>query len=183
MNVGAEELRAILQAYKQVADASWPELHPAMAGNAASWPRAAAPELQQELDGYLRESAQRSQVRVFYKLGAGLEFAGCNDHFAKDAGLSRQALIGLDDFSPQLPWAAQAAKYRADDKEIVDSGKPQLDILERQTNSSGAISWIRVGKTPVRGATGVIGLLGMYESLDDKTAQRLYLERSRAGGR
>jgi hypothetical protein len=183
MNVGAEELRGVLQAYKQVADASWPELHPTMAGNAASWARAAAPELQQELDGYLRESAQRSQVRVFYKLGAGLEFAGCNDHFAKDAGLSRQTLIGLDDFSPKLPWAAQAAKYRADDKEIVDSGRPQLDILERQTNSSGSISWIRVGKTPVRTAGGVIGLLGMYESLDDKTAQRLYLERSRAGGR
>jgi len=183
MNVGVEELRAVLQAYKQVADASWPDLHPAMAARATSWSRASAPELQQELDGYLRESAQRSQVRVFFKLGPGLEFAGCNDHFATDAGLTRQALVGLDDFSPKLPWAAQAAKYRADDKEIVDSGRAQLDILERQTNSSGAISWIRVGKTPVRSAAGVIGLFGMYESLDDKTAQRLYLERSRAGSR
>lgn len=183
MTVGADELRGVLQAYKQVTDASWPDLHPEMAARSAGWARAGAAELQQELDGYLRESALRSKVRVFYKLGAGLTFAGCNDHFAKDAGLTPQALVGLDDFSPQLPWAAQAAKYRADDKEIVDSGTPQLDILERQTNSSGAVSWIRVGKTPVRGAAGVIGLFGMYEPLDDKTAQRLYLERSRAGGR
>jgi hypothetical protein len=184
MNVGAEELRAILLAYKQVADASWPDLHPAMAARAASWARAAAPELQQELDGYIRDSSdKRRAVRVFYKLGPNLEFAGVNDHFASDAGLTPATLVGLDDFSKQLPWAAQAGKYRADDKEVVDGGIAKLDILERQTGSSGAITWVRVGKAPIRTAAGVVGILGMYEVLDDKTAQRLYLERSRAGGR
>ena len=89
--------------------------------------------------------------------------------------------MGLDDFSGRLPWAAQAAKYRADDKEICDAGTERLDILERQTSSSGAVTWVRVGKAAIRTAQGaVIGILGMYEILDDKTAQKLYLARSKS---
>jgi len=184
MNVGADELRGILEAYKRVADASWPDLHPAMAARAASWGRAGESALQQELEGYLRDSSDKSRaVRVFYKLGPALEFAGVNDHFANDAGLTAAMLLGLDDFSPMLPWAAQAAKYRADDKEVVDAGLAKLDILERQTGPSGSVTWVRVGKAPIRTAAGVIGIHGMYELLDDKTAQRLYLERSREGRR
>jgi hypothetical protein len=150
--------------------------------NAARWAFADEAELRRELEGYLRESSDpRRAVRVFYKLGPGLEFAGCNEHFARDAGLSVAELVGLDDFSPRIPWAAQAAKYRADDKEIVDSGTPRLDILERQTSSSGAVTWVRVGKAPIRTEQGAtIGILGMYEVLDDKTAQQLYLARSKS---
>jgi hypothetical protein len=182
MNVGAEELRAILDAYRQVRDGSWPELHPSMNVNAGMWSFASEDDLRRELEGYLRESSDpRRAVRVFYKLGPGLEFAGCNEHFAKDAGVPASEMVGLDDFSPRIPWAAQAAKYRADDQEIVASGTARLDILERQTSSSGTITWVRVGKAPIRTAAGaVIGILGMYEVLDDKTAQQLYLARSRS---
>jgi hypothetical protein len=181
MNQGADELRAILQAYRQVADASWPELHPTMAARAAAWPRAGADELKKELDGYVSDSSDpRRVVRVFYKLGPAFHFGGCNAHFANDAGLPAAEIVGLDDFSSKLPWSAQAAKYRADDKEVFDSGQPKLDILERQTSSSGAVTWVRVGKAPIRTPAGVIGIFGMYEVLDDKTAQRLYRERSKS---
>jgi hypothetical protein len=182
MNVGADELRAILAAYREVRDASWRDLNPAMDVNAARWAFSSEDELRGELEGYLRESSDpRRAVRIFFKLGSGLVFAGCNEHFAKDAGLGVAELVGLDDFSPRIPWAAQAAKYRSDDKEIVDSGSARLDILERQTSSSGSITWVRVGKAPIRTAQGaVIGILGMYEVLDDKTAQQLYLARSKS---
>jgi hypothetical protein len=182
MHVGTEELRAILAAYREVRDASWPELNPGLDVRAARWAFAGEDELRRELEGYLRESSDpRRSVRVFYKLGPGLVFAGCNEHFAKDAGLSVAELVGLDDFSPRIPWAAQAAKYRADDKEICDAGTSRLDILERQTGSSGVVTWVRVGKAPIRTSQGaVIGILGMYEVLDDKTAQQLYLARSKA---
>jgi hypothetical protein len=50
-----------------------------------------------------------------------------------------------------------------------------LDIVERQQSSSG-ISWMRVGKTPIRQADGsVIGLLGMYEPLDAEEGGRLFV--------
>jgi hypothetical protein len=181
VNVGADELRAILQAYRQVADASWPDLHPDMRARAAAWPKASADELKKELAGYIRDSSDpRRVVRVFYKLGPAFVFGGCNAHFANDAGLTAADIVGLDDFSTKLPWAAQAAKYRADDKEVFDSGAAKLDILERQTSSSGTVTWVHVGKAPIRTAAGVIGIFGMYEVLDDKTAQRLYRERSRS---
>ena len=82
---------------------------------------------------------------------------------ATDAGLhSASEMIGLDDYSKRLPWSLQAAKYRADDQGVVKRGVPMLDIVERQQSSSG-ISWMRVGKTPIRRADGsVIGLFGMY---------------------
>lgn len=155
-----------------------------MAKRSARWPGASESELQAELAEYVKEaSAPTCPVRVFWKLGPKYAFGGCNDHFASDAGLPAAELVGLDDFDKRLPWQAQAMKYRADDKEVFTGGKPKLDILERQTGTSGAVIWVRVGKTPIRTAAGtVVGILGMYEVLDDKAAQKLFFERSRAGG-
>jgi hypothetical protein len=183
MPTGAEELRGVLAAYLEVKNASWPDLHRGMAKRAAHWPAMSEAELRAELDGYLAEvSGPDYPVRVFWKLGPKFLFAGCNDRFARDAGFpGPKDLLGLDDFSPKLPWQAQAAKYRADDKEVFDSGKAKLDILERQTSASGATVFVRVGKAPVRTAAGeVIGILGMYEVLDEKTAQKLFFERAHA---
>ncbi|HVQ76289.1 MAG TPA: hypothetical protein VMT79_12235 [Candidatus Binatia bacterium] len=163
--------------------ASWPSLHPAMEQRAASWPSADEAALQSELDGYLAETAAPGcAVRVFWKLGPRFLFAGVNGHFARDAGLAASLLLGTDDFDPRLPWAAQAAKYRADDQEVYDTGKAKLDILERQTSTSAAVMWVHVGKAPIQTAGGVIGVLGMYELIDDKTAQKLFFKRTKAGG-
>lgn len=145
----------------------------------ARWATATEVDLRAELESYLKETdAPGCHVRVFWKLGSKFAFAGLNGHFAKDAGVSAADLLGADDFDSRLPWAAQAAKYRADDKEVYDSGQPKLDILERQTSSSAAVTWVHVGKAPVRAAKGVIGILGMYEVVDDKTAQKIFFRKS-----
>ena len=105
MDNSADELRAILTAYQQVAAASWPDLNPSMKSHAARWSTASATELRSELDGYLREVAPpRSNVRVMWKTGPKYLFAGCNEMFAKDAGLTPSELIGADDFDKRLPW-------------------------------------------------------------------------------
>jgi hypothetical protein len=179
----AEEIRAVLAAYRNVKDASWPSLHPQMSARAKRWPEANEAELRSELDGYLAEaSAPTCPVRVFWKLGPQFVFGGCNLHFATDAGLAAPAeIVGLDDFSPKLPWRAQADKYRADDKEVFQ-GAAKLDILERQTSAKGATVFVRVGKAPITTASGrAIGILGMYEVLEEKAAQKLFFERSRGG--
>jgi len=185
MSTPGDAVRAVLAAYREVMNASWPQLHPAMAKRASHWTFAREDELRAELQGYLKDaSAPTSPVRVFWKIGPKFLFGGCNEHFAHDAGLGNAAeLIGLDDYSPKLPWRAQAAKYRADDKEVYEKGLANLDILERQTSGTGAVQWVRVGKTPIRTAAGeVIGILGMYELLDEKQAQKLFFERSKSGG-
>jgi hypothetical protein len=176
----ADVLRAILAAYKMVMEASWSGLHPAMAERASRWPSATQASLANELAEYLQASSQASQrVRVFWKLGSGFKFGGCNDLFARDAGMNRpEELIGTDDFDRRLPWGHQAAKYRQDDEAVFKSGTPKLDILERQ-QSTTAITWVRAGKAPIRKTTGeVIGIFGMYELLDGETGRKLFSARN-----
>lgn len=158
-------------------DASWPDLHPAMASRAAQWPTSGAAELETELRQYLAETDQRSRVRVFWKLGDGFVFGGCNDHFAADAGLPAREIAGIDDFDKRLPWMAQAAKYRADDEEVYRTGHPKLDILERQKSAAG-ITWVLAGKAPIRAGGSVIGILGMYEVLEGEAARRMLAQRA-----
>jgi hypothetical protein len=176
----AEALRAVLAAYRTVMEASWPALHPTMAAAAQRWPAASAESLEAELSDYLRASADSpNAVRVFWKLGTDFRFGGCNDLFARDAGMARAAdLIGLDDFDRRLPWGHQAAKYRLDDEAVFKSGEAKLDILERQQSSTG-ITWVRAGKAPIRHASGeVLGILGMYELLDAERGRRAFAERN-----
>lgn len=176
-----EVLWGVLAAYRTVKDASWPDLHPGMAEAAARWESASEEELRAELDGYVAETdAPGCDVRLFWKTGRDLVFGGCNASFARDAGLGGPSeLIGLDDFSGKLPWLAQAAKYRADDEEVVGSGQAKLDILERQKSSTGVV-WVLVGKAPVVAGGSAIGVLGMYQVLDRETGHRLFSQRAQA---
>lgn len=176
--MSAEELRSVLAAYQQVAAASWPDLHPAMAANALRWPRRSESELRAELEGYLLEAnPPRSNVRVFWKLGPQFRFAGCNALFAKDAGMPHEELMGKDDYDKRLPWFPQAAKYRMDDEDVFKSGKANLDILEHQKSSTG-MTWVKAGKAPIKSDDGkVIGIFGMYEVLDGATGRRLFAKR------
>ena len=179
MSGSAEHTRAILTAYQQVMAASWPDLHPEMVGRAPGWASGSPEALSQELEGYLRAASRpECPVRVFWKLTPDYKFGGCNDHFARDAGVPAADLVGADDFDRRLPWVHQAAKYRADDEAVVRSGRAKLDIIERQRSATGTITWVRVGKAPLRTMAGVIGILGMYEMLDADTGRRLFAKQS-----
>ena len=170
--------RAVLEAYKKVAEPSWPHLHPNMAARSRYWSTATEEQLKAELAGYLAEaSAPQCSVRIFWKLAPDFAFGGCNAHFASDAGLPAAEMIGITDFDRRLPWRLQAAKYRTDDRRVFETGEADLDIIERQQSAAGAITWVRAGKAPIRTATGtVLGILGMYELLDADTGRRLFGE-------
>jgi hypothetical protein len=184
MTSNADQARGVLLAYQQVMAASWPTLHPEMADRSQAWATASEATLNAELEGYIRQASDpKCPVRVFWKVGSGLKFAGCNEHFAHDAGLPKAQLIGTDDFNPKLPWKHQAAKYRIDDEAVVKAGEAKLDIIERQRGTTGTITWVRAGKAPIRSGKEVIGILGMYEVLDDLTGRRLFAEQSGRGKR
>jgi hypothetical protein len=184
MDNSADELRAILSAYHQVAAASWPDLNPTMKSRAARWSTASASELRSELEGYLREVAPpRSNVRVMWKTGPKYQFGGCNETFAKDAGLKPSELIGSDDFDKRLPWRHQAAKYRRDDETVVKTGKANLDIVERQESTAGEMTWVRAGKAPLKLADGTaFGILAMYEVVDAATGRALFMKSMKSEG-
>jgi PAS domain S-box-containing protein len=103
-------------------------------------------------------------VRVFWK-DVESRYLGCNTAFARDAGMARpEDLIGKDDF--QMSWRDQAERYRADDRQVIESGQPRIGYEEPQTASDGRRSWLRTSKVPLYDAGGkVVGVLGIYDDI------------------
>jgi PAS domain S-box-containing protein len=106
-------------------------------------------------------------VRIFWK-DRDLRYLGCNTIFARDAGLSRtEELLGLDDFA--MGWREQAEFYQADDRKVMESGLPRLNIVEQQSTPTGAKIWLNTSKAPLFMPNGeVFGILGIYEDITER---------------
>ncbi len=106
-------------------------------------------------------------MRIFWK-DQQLNFLGCNTAFAQDAGMQTPAqLIGKDDY--QMGWARQADCYRADDRQVLDSGINKLFYDEPQTTPDGKIVWLRTSKTALKDHHGrIFGVLGVYEDITQR---------------
>jgi len=122
----------------------------------------------------LRKSQQMLQlvldtipIRVFWK-DKELNFLGCNQLFADDAGLdSPEELIGKNDFD--MVWADRAELYRSNDQQAMESGTPKLNFEEPQTAPDGSQMWVRTSKIPLYDAEGNIsGVLGTYEDITER---------------
>ncbi|WP_052051070.1 PAS domain S-box protein [Leptolyngbya sp. KIOST-1] len=104
--------------------------------------------------------------RVFWK-DRESRFLGCNPAFAQDYRLTPEQIIGKTD--AELPWAAHAPDYRANDIEVMASRIPRLGYEELTTNRNGEDTWIRTSKVPLTNANGVVvGVLGCYEDISDR---------------
>jgi rsbT co-antagonist protein RsbR len=96
-------------------------------------------------------------------------FLGCNRHCADNVGLDDPAaIVGKSD--DDLTTAELAAQYRADDRQVMESGVPKLHFEEQLLHPNGEYSWLRTDKLPLRDrADKVIGILVMFE---DTTAYK-----------
>jgi diguanylate cyclase (GGDEF)-like protein/PAS domain S-box-containing protein len=123
-----------------------------------------------EVGGLLQSIIERVPIRVFWK-DRDLRFLGCNLLFAQDAGHNRpEQLLGKTDF--EMSWKAQAERYRADDREVIESGVAKLDYDEPQNTPDGKTIWLRTSKVPLRDATNneIIGVIGIYEDITEQRA-------------
>lgn len=117
--------------------------------------------------------AAHPRVRFFWKDAAG-RFLGGSPAFVQDSGLaSIEQVIGLQDTDEVLPWSRQGAKYQADDARVMALGEPQLDILERQDESTTITRWLRTSKVPVRQSGRVVGTIGGFEVINGDEAKAL----------
>ena len=106
-------------------------------------------------------------VRLFWK-DTDLRYLGCNDLFAQDAGLQEQNdLIGKID--RDLPWKEEADNYRLDDKNVMETGMPKLNIEEQRTLKNRSRLWVSTSKVPLKGEDGkTVGILGAYLDITAK---------------
>ena len=117
-------------------------------------------------------------VRVFWK-DKDLVYLGCNAIFAHDAGFAdSKDIVGKDDY--QMGWRDQAELYRADDRQVIESGRPKLFIEEPQTTPEGNTIVLLTSKIPLRNSEGeIIGVLGTYMDITDRKQMESELRRSR----
>jgi len=95
---------------------------------------------------------------VYWKDLSG-KYLGCNKYMEEMAGLSRDQIIGMTDYS--LPWTDQANELTRIDQLVIDNCK-KYEIEERVFLSSGVFREFLSSKTPLFDDNGeVIGIIGV----------------------
>lgn len=96
-------------------------------------------------------------------------FLGCNRRFLKMVGLQEvEQIIGKTDYDL---WTNRedAELYISSDKKVMESGVPELDVLQTRTQTNGQLAWVRVSKVPFIDKDGkVIGIIGTYQDVTDQ---------------
>jgi PAS domain S-box-containing protein len=104
---------------------------------------------------------------IFWK-DTTLKYRGCNQRAARHAGLtSSDAVVGRTDY--ELEWKAIAEAYRADDRQVLESGQARTNFEEEIEHADGSVSYVTTTKVPLRDAAGrIVGILGTYQNVDER---------------
>jgi PAS domain S-box-containing protein len=105
---------------------------------------------------------------VFWKDLEG-QYLGCNKAFSVAAGLKDPTqIIGKTDFD--LPWAPEDTEaYRADDRQVLETGQPKFHIIEPLQQANGTHLLIDTSKAPLLDGHGQpFGVLGIYEDITER---------------
>lgn len=111
-------------------------------------------------------------------------YMGANRNAAAATGMTPQEIVGKTDYD--LSWTKeQANAYRADDRRIMESNKPELHIIETQLQADGKQVWIDTNKIPLLDANNrVVGILGTFQDITERKQfeeqTRIQLEISQA---
>ena len=108
--------------------------------------------------------------RVYWKNSESV-YQGSNKRFAEDIGCKDpSSLKGMTDH--QIYSSIQADRTIAEDRILLNSGKPKLNFEEQQIKSDGKYGWLNSNKIPLTDKLGeVVGLLGTYEDITDRKGE------------
>ncbi|MFS2007089.1 EAL domain-containing protein [Duganella sp. CT11-25] len=113
--------------------------------------------------------------QIFWK-GLDGAYIGCNSVFAEFAGLAANSqVVGKHD--EDFPWAHNAAAIHADDRRIIASGQPQLNLEDHMTLADGSLHWYLINKLPLHDRHGsIVGVLGTIEDITERKQAELTLQ-------
>jgi PAS domain S-box-containing protein len=140
-------------------------------------------ELQSLLDAVEME---RFQFQTIMELAPDLlnfkdrdgRFLAVSQSMAEFLNHDRKAMIGKTDFD-FFP-GQDAEKYRADDKRVMDTGQPVLEIDETLSHPDGHEDWVSASKVPLRNEAGeVIGIFGMSRNITDRKKAAAELQKAK----
>ena len=140
----------------------------------------------------MTEEDIRNQINLFKNVISNIPHAifwkdlnsvyfGCNENFAKIAGLKKpEDIFGKSD--RDLPWKkGESDAFIADDRRVMDSGVPMLNIEEPQLQANGKEAVILTSKVPLKDSSGkVIGLLGIYSDITERKNMEVMLRKDHA---
>ena len=90
-------------------------------------------------------------IAIFWK-DKNSVFRGCNKTFAEMLNIPKEEIIGMKE---------PGEHFIRDDKEVMSSGKPMLDLIEDHYLGDGKKETIRTQKGPWKDKKGkVIGVIG-----------------------
>jgi PAS domain S-box-containing protein len=102
-------------------------------------------------------------------------FIAVNEPFGKSCGIKPEDLVGKTDLDI---WSRDLAeRYRADDKEVMESGK-RKQVEEPLTDSEGKALWIETTKTPIYDEQGnFVGTAGIARDITERKRTEEELKR------
>ena len=99
----------------------------------------------------------------------------CNEAAARAMGMTPAQMVGA---SVADLYPGQAARYHADDLEVLATGRPKLGIVE-PIDTAGGRRWIETDKLPYRAQNGrIIGLIVFSKDVTERRRAEEILRRS-----
>jgi two-component system cell cycle sensor histidine kinase/response regulator CckA len=130
--------------------------------------RRRAEQALREREELLRNIITTIPCGVFWKDRDSV-YQGCNDQVARDHGLaSAEQVVGRSDY--EISCAPdEAAFYRDCDREVMESGRPMVNVEAVHTCLDGTRATLLTSKVPLRDARGrVVGVLGVYTDITER---------------
>lgn len=120
--------------------------------------------------GGVRELFEHLPNTLYFAKDRNLKLMAGNRAFTERCGYASEIeMIGHSD--PEIFTAELAEKYRADDRQVIESGQPLLGIVELFPNRLGEPEWFVTDKVPLFTPDGnVHGLCGTVRSYEGARA-------------